>query len=159
MVDRARVMERIKEAIEFDTNGGCWLWTRKTVAGMYGSFKISGRHWLVHRASWAAVNGPIPDGLIVRHKCDVTFCVNPSHLEVGTLRDNSRDRSERGRWKGPSVGRRNLTSADVEFIRDRLSEGWKDHRIAHEIGVATNTVGRRRRKMLNNSKTQPQEPA
>lgn len=147
MVDMVRVMARIEEAVEFDTNGGCWLWTRKTIAGVYGSFQIGKKDWLVHRASWAAVNGPIPDGLIVRHKCDVTFCVNPNHLEVGTLRDNSKDRSERGRWRGSSFGRRNLTASDLTFIQDRLSEGWKDQRIAREMGIAPQSVGRRRRRM------------
>lgn len=47
--------------------------------------------------------GEIPDGLLVRHKCDNRLCVNPEHLELGTIQDNVNDREIRGRGsKGES---------------------------------------------------------
>lgn len=145
-MNRVRIAERIASAVEFDPNGGCWLWTRRAVQGGYGAFRINGKHWLVHRASWAATNGPIPDGMIIRHKCDVPQCVNPGHLLLGTPLDNRKDCVSRGRASGAKVGRRNLTVADVDFIRDRLAAGWKDERIAKALGVARQSVGRRRRR-------------
>jgi hypothetical protein len=36
--------------------------------------------------------------MVVRHKCDRASCCNPSHLELGTERDNYRDRVARRRF-------------------------------------------------------------
>jgi hypothetical protein len=39
----------------------------------------------------------IPKGLIIRHKCDNPACINPLHLDIGTVQDNHNDMKERGR--------------------------------------------------------------
>lgn len=59
----------------------------------------------VHRVMWELINGPVPDGLHVRHRCDNPPCCNPSHLLIGTPLDNYNDMAERGRAKRvrPSV--------------------------------------------------------
>lgn len=53
-----------------------------------------------HRVAYEIANGPIPDDLWVLHSCDNPPCCNPSHLRVGTYKDNVRDRVERDRSKG-----------------------------------------------------------
>ena len=81
----------------------CWLWTgrtNKTKPGTgAGQFRIVGRKnpILAHRFSWELVNGPVPDGMCVCHKCDVPYCVRPDHLFLGTQSDNSKDMWSKGR--------------------------------------------------------------
>lgn len=98
--------DEILSRIEYDTNGGCWLWARSTVPGGYGKL----RRVRSHRASYEAFKGPIPDGLFVCHKCDVPACVNPDHLFLGTSRDNIDDMVAKGRqcrWNGRREGHQN----------------------------------------------------
>jgi hypothetical protein len=77
---------------------GCWVWTGARKSGGYGHFHHRD-HGLIkaHRASWIVTNGEIPAGLIVCHKCDNPPCVNPSHLFLGTKKDNTRDMMAKGR--------------------------------------------------------------
>jgi hypothetical protein len=53
--------------------------------------------WLTHRAAYTIARGPIPAGLVVRHKCDRPCCVNFGHLELGTHADNMADRRARNK--------------------------------------------------------------
>lgn len=56
-----------------------------------------------HRVAYEVAFGKIPEGLVVRHKCDNRICINPEHLELGTQADNVRDMRERGRAVNPPV--------------------------------------------------------
>lgn len=42
----------------------------------------------MHRLSYELFVGPIPDELVIDHKCYNPPCVNPDHLQVVTFRDN-----------------------------------------------------------------------
>jgi hypothetical protein len=83
---------------------GCWIWTG--AAARYGSMKFGKRAGKAHRFSWEAYKGEIPAGLEVCHTCDVTLCVNPDHLFLGTHLENMHDRDRKGRGNQPS-GKRN----------------------------------------------------
>jgi len=83
---------------------GCWLWGGSRTQYGYGQFGASmttgpsnQRKVLVHRYSWELVNGPVPNGLSVLHRCDVRNCVNPAHLFLGTAKTNAQDRVAKGR--------------------------------------------------------------
>jgi hypothetical protein len=84
-----------------EPNSGCWLWTGGTTGAGYGIFtmsnraKRSARSARAHRVSHELFNGPVPPGLVVRHKCDTPLCVNPNHLQVGTQQDNMNDKAAR----------------------------------------------------------------
>ena len=108
----------IEERSQPVTESGCWLWDRYCKPDGYGHMRSHGKKILAHRASYIAYHGPIPDGMIVRHKCDTPQCVNPEHLVVGTAQDNSNDRAARGRTaRGDKVGRTKLSDQDVRDIR------------------------------------------
>ena len=73
----------------------CWLWEGGLCSGGYGQFTLGGGK--AHRYSYMVYVGKIPKGLFVCHKCDVTRCINPNHLFLGTYLDNFRDMKEKGR--------------------------------------------------------------
>jgi len=80
--------------------GPCWIWTRSRARKGYGRAELDGhRDRLAHRLSWLLKRGHIPEGLHVCHKCDTTSCVRPSHLFVGTNKENMEDRVQKGRSK------------------------------------------------------------
>ena len=102
----------------------CWNWLGATMGGKegsrYGHLKIKKKAVYAHRISWELTNGKIPSGLCVLHKCDNSICVNPSHLWLGTKKDNMRDKEKKGRH-----GIRKLTLKDVFSIRNLYKEGKK----------------------------------
>jgi hypothetical protein len=118
-----------------EPNTGCWLWT--------GS--LNGRGYAnnaAHRQSYASHHGPIPKGIVVRHKCDQPSCVNPGHLELGTYSDNANDMIRRGRYVmvrklGEAHPRAKLTEAQVVAMR---SDNRTQKEIASDYGVTRKTV-------------------
>jgi hypothetical protein len=78
-----------------DQNGHGNVFVRMT-----GSRKTRDRKAITdkaHRIAYIAFCGPIPDGKVVRHRCDVRRCCNIAHLELGTQLENVRDMYARGR--------------------------------------------------------------
>jgi hypothetical protein len=79
---------------------GCWLWqgcTDPKGYGYIGTGGHSGKVLSAHRASYMMEHGSIPDGMFVLHSCDTPSCVRPSHLFLGTARDNTHDMMRKGR--------------------------------------------------------------
>ena len=68
--------------------GGCWIWCGPLYRGRYGTFMAKKRHFLAHRASYQAANGPIADGLVIDHLCRNPLCINPAHLEAVSNKEN-----------------------------------------------------------------------
>ena len=99
----------------------CYHWTASYFENGYGAFWLNGDMLAAHRASYTLFIGPIPPGeghhgICVRHRCDNQKCVNPEHLELGTVLDNNRDMAER---KRAAAGERNGTRKYPE----RVSKG------------------------------------
>lgn len=112
----------------------CWPWTAGRHRQGYGLIGLTGMSTLAHRVAYTLVVGPIPDGLLVRHRCDNPPCCNPAHLELGTQTDNMRDAAVRGR----NTAR--LTAGDVAHIRVWARAGFKQRDIAEAYGVTQSNV-------------------
>lgn len=80
---------------------GCWEWMGARTNAGHGTVNVGGgRFDRAHRVAWRLAHGEIPDGHVVRHRCDNARCVRPEHLELGTQRDNIHDMMSRGRGRG-----------------------------------------------------------
>lgn len=118
-----------------EPNSGCWLWTGGYLRVGYGKTWVDGRTVSAHRASWELHNGRVADGLWVLHRCDNRACVNPGHLFLGSLQDNTDDKCRKGRQaRGARQGRSKLTSKQVIAIRADPRNGLT---MAAEYGVST----------------------
>jgi DNA-binding XRE family transcriptional regulator len=107
-----------------DYENDCWLWTAGTDDNGYGYIHFLGKRYRSPRVIYECYNGPIPEGLLIRHTCDNPPCVSPYHLKTGTDYDNIHDAIDRGRFAyGENNGRSLLTENDVKDILNYLWEG------------------------------------
>lgn len=129
------MLERLEYFSVPEPNSGCRLWLGATDAAGYGKIRHYGPMAAAHRVSWQIAFGPIPNGLIICHKCDVPACINPAHLFLGTHADNAADRDIKGRRIAPR-GERNplskLTAAEVRSIR---LDARRQADIAFDFGI------------------------
>lgn len=98
---QARIVDEFWKRVYKVELTGCWLWTgyinKETFYGTW-SFWEDGKTTTVyaHRFSYELLIGPIPEKMVLDHKCYVRFCVNPAHLEPVTQSENLRRRRTNG---------------------------------------------------------------
>lgn len=98
----------------------CRIWERPT-SNKYGVLFVNGKPQGVHRVAYQVWNGIIPDGMLVCHTCDVTHCVNPEHLFIGTQKDNKEDAARKNRNAcGEQIASSVMTKDLVAQIRKRF---------------------------------------
>lgn len=68
----------------------CWEWAGSLDRDGYAKIKFEGRTWRVYRLVWTFINGPIPSGMEVDHKCQTRNCFNPEHLQLTTPEENKK---------------------------------------------------------------------
>ena len=116
---------------------GCRVWVGGWDKAGYGKI-YAGRCMRVHQAAYLLAHGALPVVGVVRHKCDVRACSEPSHLIAGTNKQNTADAVARGRnAKGERHGMSKLTS---DLVRQIRSDGRTQKEIALSLNVSRSLV-------------------
>jgi hypothetical protein len=97
--DSGTLLERLLEKIIVDEVTNCWNFTGGKNNIGYGMIRDEKKMRTAHRVSYEEHNSKIPQGMLVLHSCDNTLCCNPSHLRLGTHKDNTHDMISKGRAK------------------------------------------------------------
>lgn len=130
---RKRFYAQVKKIPGRDT---CWTWLGAGAGPQgYGSFTYDGRRWMAHQAALILEGIPPVENTVVCHECDNPRCVRPSHLFVGTQKQNMEDCSRKGR-----IGGMKLTTEQVLEIRLRLSQGESRLSVARRFNVSKNNI-------------------
>lgn len=75
------------------------------------------------------------------HKCDNPACTRPDHLFEGTVVDNNRDRTEKGRSpRGSNHAHAKLTEEKVKALRDEAKGGISQRKLANKYDLNRKTV-------------------
>lgn len=122
----------------------CWIWIACRDADGYGIFRgeVRGlKYTRAHRFSYALHTADVPRYKHVLHRCDNPWCVNPSHLFLGTNADNMADKVAKGRALGP----RGIASHSAVLTEEQVKAVAIDPRpyaaIAADYEVTPQTVG------------------
>ena len=127
----------------------CRVWQGPVNHAGYGQ---NGRKGRVHRWVWESVYGPIPDGMVIMHKCDNRPCFRLDHLRIGTQAENNADRKLKNRngknpkdpvWlkkRGEDHAQAKLTEAEVADIKALCQQGLTDRVVAERFNVSRSHV-------------------
>jgi hypothetical protein len=141
----ARIQKRLQKV-----ESGCWLYTGHIHPFGYVQISYHSQRERAHHIVYRATKGPIPDGMVVMHSCDVRHCLNPDHLSLGTQSENIIDAVKKGRQfhrakthcpaghayaehayfhmtKDPRQATPWRTCKMCALVRGRKKAGWPEH--------------------------------
>lgn len=124
-------------------NNGCWEWYGNQSKEGYGNISYKAKLRRATRVIWEIKIGPIPEKMIICHKCDNPKCVNIDHLFLGTnainrmdcllkKRDNSRIGNNHPNSK--------LSEQKVILIKKLILQKVSGRKIAKQFGVGNSTI-------------------
>lgn len=135
-----RIRSPRKKFSVIEKNNGCFELSShfaKSPSG-YPQIRFNGKTYIFSRIVYSEIKGVIPKGMIIRHSCDNRCCIAPSHLLLGTHKDNSRDAKERGRYcHGETIGNSKLKGEQVIEI---FNSKEKRRALALRYNVSKTTI-------------------
>lgn len=122
---------------------GCRDWSGRTFM-RYGLVDLWNRPQMAHRVAYRLATGIDPGPLEVCHTCDNPPCCEPSHLWLGTHKENMLDMAAKGRTNPPIfLGEKHpqarLVAEDVIAIR---SSPNSNNDLAAAYGVTVENIRR-----------------
>lgn len=144
--DHSTLEERFWRFVTKKSESECWEWEGQKLSNGYGRISLGAKKLGsdgAHRVSWRLANKQdIPKGMHIMHKCDNPKCVNPSHLELGTPKQNTQDMIRKGRKRtvaplGTENGKSLLDAEKVLLIR---SSNLNHAALGRQLGVSPNCI-------------------
>jgi hypothetical protein len=105
------------------------------------------KYHAVHRLSYVVFKGEIPDGFCVLHSCDNKKCIEPSHLRLGTKKENSKDMVDRKRHpyliknRGSAHHKAKLNEEKIKEIIELRKMGLTLVQISEKFGMHYSMIG------------------
>lgn len=123
----------------------CWIWIYGKTGANYGHFLYKNKDMLSHRFSWMIYNKKqIPKGFQICHHCDNPPCCNPTHLFLGTPKQNYQDMVNKGRCvkvNGINHGRHKLTENQILEIRSKyISYKYSSIKLSKEYNISDDMI-------------------
>lgn len=138
------IKDRFYSKVSLPNENGCMLWRGAKDSWGYGHLTVNKTTVKAHRLSYILQNGDIPKKMYICHTCDIPACVNPSHLFLGTPKDNMQDCITKKRFPPPLRGELNpaskLNDGVVREIIDLLKYGYTQVEISDIYGVTTQNI-------------------
>ena len=134
--------KRLWKKIEVGPADKCWCWRAKAQQAGYGVIQWKGKAYKAHRIAWMLTYGELPpSSVLVCHRCDNRLCCNPTHLFLGSPKDNTLDALRKGRLK-----RGKFSPAQVHMIR--AAPRYAIPAMAHHFNVRRQAIWSIRRKAV-----------
>lgn len=83
---KAEIADAFWQKVDRRGKAECWRWKGGYFSNGYGAFCVYRGNVRAHRYAYRLLRGSVP--LLLDHRCDHKWCVNPWHLRASTQRAN-----------------------------------------------------------------------